>query len=331
MAEIAARLGLSQTTVSFVLNGREKGISPETQERVLAAAQEMGYRKSSQSARADWTRVAYVSSNIEYFNFYTSFFAGVYNHLQRQSLEHKMEMFLLELDLSQGEPYVFQRLQEMRGLGIEVFLSNEQGAIKYLLEQDLKAILVQGGAMDGCVCVRCDDEEAGRVAARHALENGHRCAGMIFPSFESPRAIGFLDEFKAVGICPKEFRWTITMRHAEDAKILAELVREHKRKLPSIFYCFADNCMFPALRAFAANGLRVPDDVSLIGTDNLYWGSCSQPAFSTVDLREELFAEKVIEAIKHVKQNGAPYRLAVPVSILPRETVKNLSRDRHGK
>jgi DNA-binding LacI/PurR family transcriptional regulator len=63
----------------------------------------------------------------------------------------------------------------------------------------------------------------------------------------------------------------------------------------------------------------------LIGTDNLYWGRLTAPAFSTVDLCEELFAEKVIEAIAHVKKGGEPYCLAVPVRMVPRETVKDLS------
>ena len=95
--------------------------------------------------------------------------------------------------------------------------------------------------------------------------------------------------------------------------------------LPTLFYCFADNVMFPAIQGFAAAGLRVPDDVSLIGSDNLYWGKVATPPFTTVDLKERLFAEKVLEAVFHLQAGDPPYQLAVPVELVPRGTVKRLA------
>lgn len=326
IADIAKKLDLSPTTVSFVLNGRDNGISENTRESVLNTAAEMGYKKTFYpGAVSGWTKVAYVTGRIELFNSNTSFFAHVYSHLQKRSLADKVELFLMELNPDDTFINCNKRLQEFRAIGIDVCLSNSEQVVLCLAAAGFKAILVQGGIVPGSVCVYCDDYAAGREAALHALKMGHRNAGMIFWETESPRFKGFYETFTSNGgICDQKNIWLISYEH-DKAALEIEKNAHSVKKLPSLFYCFADNIVFPALRGFTKAGFSVPDDVSLIGTDNLYWGSIATPAFTTVDLNEEIFAEKVSAAIKHVKNNGQPYHLAVPVKLIPRETVRKIT------
>jgi LacI family transcriptional regulator len=323
--DIAAQLGISSSTVSFVLNGREQGISEETRRKVIETAIAMEYRKIPKANMLGWLRVAYLTTHIEYFNFYTSFFAEVYNHLQRKVSQEKIELSLHEFDLEESAEKQYLRLQKLQALDIDVYICNSKRMAEYLIEHGLKVVLGQGGHSDKCVSVFCDDYTAGKLAAEHALENGHRVAGLIFPvGNESPRFSGFVDTFTAGGgQCPNESKWYSKFDHS----VIEEFVKEQSenKDLPSVFYCFADNIMFPAIRGFAANGLTVPADISLIGTDNLYWGRFNQPAFTTVDLCEELFAEKLIEAVKHTVDDKPPYQLAVPVRLIKRETLANLA------
>ncbi len=324
IAQIAKALKLSPTTVSFVLNDRDKSISEATRKTVIEKALSMGYRKLAKVNMIDWTRIAYVTSNIQYFNFHTSFFAGVYSHLQRKAMKNKMELFLLELDPDNSSDNKFHQLQAIRNLGIEICLTNNIKTSEYLEAQGIKTILAQGGKAPGKTCIYCDDYTAGKIAAEHAFEKGHREAGMIFPNCSHSRLHGFIDTFlKLGGTCPEKFRWFPPIDHEKMTQKLKALSR--KKHLPTFFYCFADHLMFPAIKAFASNGLKVPDDISLIGTDNLYWGKFASPSFTTIDLNEELFAEKVIEAVAHLKKGAPPYQLAVPVRLMERETVKDLS------
>jgi LacI family transcriptional regulator len=320
--DIAERLGISSSTVSFVLNNREQGISEDTRRKVIKTAIEMNYRKIPKANMLGWLRVAYLTPFIQYFNFHTSFFAGVYNHLQRKASEAKIELSLHQFNPDESTEKKYQQLQKLQAMDIDVYICNDNAIAEYFIQHGLKIILSQGGRSDKCVNVFCDDYTAGKLAAEHALEMGHRTAGMIFPlKVVTPRFEGFFDTFTAAGgKCPKKFQWKPGFDHFE----IEEFVRKNsqQKNLPSIFYCFADNIMFPVIRGFAANGLAVPEDVSLIGADNLYWGRFAQPAFTTVDLCEELFAEKLIEAIKHTAEGKVPYQLAVPVKLLKRETVK---------
>jgi DNA-binding LacI/PurR family transcriptional regulator len=233
-----------------------------------------------------------------------------------------MELFLLELPLEKNNGKTFRRLREIKNMGIEVCLSSSPDILEHLKQQEIKTILVQGGSHPGHFSIYCDDYSAGRVAAEYALKMGHGEAGIIFPEGSNhPRLNGFLDTCtKMGGSCPEKFRWFLKFDHEIMAEEIKKLSAKNK-KLPSFFYCFADNVMFPAIKGFAANGLKVPENISLMGTDNLYWGKVATPAFTTVDLKEDLFADKLIEAIGHAKNGETPYELAVPVKLLERETV----------
>lgn len=321
--DIALRLGISSSTVSFVLNNREQGISESMRRKVIDTAILMNYRKIPKANMLGWLRVAYLTTRIQYFNFNTSFFAEVYNHLQRKASEAKIELSLREFDPSDSVEKQYLQLQKFQAMDIDVYICSCSTTAEYLTQHGLRVILSQGGRSNKCVNIFCDDYTAGKLAAEHALEMGHRVAGMIFPT-RSPRLEGFIETFSAGGgSFPEEFKWFPVFEHVEIEAFVKE--QSKNRDLPSLFYCFADNIMFPVIRGFAANGLKIPDDVSLIGTDNLYWGKFNQPAFTTIDLCEELFAEKLIEAIKHSMDNKPAYQLAVPVRLLKRETVRMLT------
>ncbi|MDD5697100.1 MAG: LacI family DNA-binding transcriptional regulator [Victivallaceae bacterium] len=323
--DIAERLGISPATVSFVLNNRNQGISETTRHKVIETATRMNYRKIPRTDMLGWLRIAYLTHQIQYFNFNTSFFAEVYNHLQRQASQAKIELSLHEFNPEGSTEEKYLQLQQLQAMDMDVYICNSTKIAEYFTRHGLKVILGQGGLNPECVNVFCDDYTAGKVAAEHALKMGHRRAGMLFPhQVNSPRFNGFKENFIAGGgSCPAEFQWRPPYNHAEAEQFVRAQSR-HKA-LPSLFYCFADNFMFPAIRGFAANGLDIPGDVSLIGTDNLYWGRFARPAFTTVDLCEELFADQLIEAIKHTVAGKPPYQLAVPVRLVSRETVRRLN------
>lgn len=326
ISDIARELDISPTTVSFVLNNRDKGISEATRNKIIAKARELGYQKFFQANLRGWLKIAYLVTEISAFNRYTTFFQEVYRHLQQNSLENKFELVVHEFNPNADPDHKFMQSRELKKIGIDIFLTSNQAIAGELIRQDQKVILLQGGRRDDCICIYCDDYSAGSIAAEHAMNNGHRVAGTIFFDNATPRFDGFINTWLGSGgICEEKFRWIIPFDHTVAAEKIAHLTREYKGQIPGFFYCFADNCMFPAIRGFAACGLKVPDDVSLIGTDNLYWGGVSTPAFTTVDLNEELFATQTIQAIKHTASGAAPYQMAVPVRLLPRETVKNLN------
>lgn len=325
IADIAKALDLSPTTVSFVLNGRVMGISADTRERVLQKAHELNYRRVSRAILSGWTRVAYLIENPAALSRATTFFSNVYDNMRELAFEHRIETLMYEFNPDTDPVEAHQRLEMFKNLDIRVFLTNSRDVARFLSQENRKVILLQSGILEKCTCIYCDDYEAGRLAAGYLIDKGHRVAGTVFPDkYKTPRYTGFIEEFiNSGGKCPEEYDWKISGTHSEQTKFLTSEFKRYDN-MPTAIYCFADNYMYPVIRASANLNLKVPEDISLIGTDLLYWGQIATPTFSTIDLREKVFAEKVFNAIKDVLNDTPPYNAAVPVSLVPGETVKSL-------
>lgn len=325
ISDIANALDLSSTTVSFVLNGREMGISPETRDRVLQKAHELNYRRVSRAVLSGWTRAAYLIENPAAFSRATTFYSNVYEYMRELAFEHRIETLMYEFNPNDDPVEAHQRLEMFKNLDIRVFLTNSKDVASFLSHDNRKVILLQSGILENCTCIYCDDYEAGKLAANYLFRKGHRIAGTVFTNtFKSPRYTGFIEEFLNLGgECPDEFDWKIQGCHSVDADYLTFEFRRCEN-MPTAIYCFADNYMYPVIRALSNLNLKVPDDVSLMGTDLLYWGQVATPAFSTIDLQEKVFARKVFNAINDVLNDTPPYNAAVPVSLVPGETVKSL-------
>jgi LacI family transcriptional regulator len=324
ISDIAKKVGISTTTVSFVLNKRnDKGISEETKESVLKAAEELGYRPKVKSSMVDWIRAVFLVRDITEFNFHTTFFSEVYKYLYKICNEHKIELTVREFPYVETSDF-FLYYKALVESGFDVFLGNDPQVIDFFSRMKHSTVLVEGGVtLENSICVQCDDYSAGCKAAQYAYDMGHRIAGSIVPDTLCPRIDGFEKTFTRLGgECPKEFAWSCEWNLEKIEEIIIE--KSAGVELPSLFYCFADNIMLPAIRGFKQNNLKVPDDISLIGTDNLYWGRFTVPALTTVDLNEELFAEKLIGAIKHAYSKEPCYNISVPVRLIERESVKRI-------
>ena len=93
----------------------------------------------------------------------------------------------------------------------------------------------------------------------------------LFSPLNSPRYEGFVDTFtEAGGECPEKFIWRPAFDHAGIEDFICQNADDEN--LPSLFYCFADNIMFPVIRGFTAAGLKVPEDISLIGAGQFVLG-----------------------------------------------------------
>lgn len=327
ITDIAKEVGISVTTISFVLNGEEKGISEKTKEKVLKVAQALGYKKRFVSTNQKQIKLLFLTDKIENFNFHTSFFSNVYSYIQSKSDDNNINLSLYEFDITKGVKYRNSKLQHFINDQIDVFITTDYGTATFLKENGMKVILAQSGAKDDILSIYCDDFHAGELVANCAIKNGHKNAGIIFPASQIPedRFSGFFSRYKELdGVVKKEHQCIIPPNITLER--CAEYIYEFylNKIMPTFLYCYADNIMFPTIKAFVKMGLRIPDDISIMGTDNLYWGAMNTPPFSTIDLCEESFAEHLINAITHIYKNSGIYQLSVPVKLIERGTVKKL-------
>jgi LacI family transcriptional regulator len=87
-------------------------------------------------------------------------------------------------------------------------------------------------------------------------------------------------------------------------------------------YFFSDSMAIPGIRALASSGCRLPQDVAIVGTDNLFWGAFSIPSLTTMDLQEALFALRIADDLDAAGR-GSPWSgitTRIPVTLIPRES-----------
>jgi DNA-binding LacI/PurR family transcriptional regulator len=275
--DVAREVGVSTATVSRALRGLPR-VSPETRERVFEVATRMGYVASPHAASlagGQTHAVGVVVPNV------TRWFFGSVVHGAEELL--RQEGYDLLLYTVTGEPAARQRLFHSH------LLSKRVDAVMVLalrptpeevasLERTDSPTVVVGGAVPGWSSVRIDDVLAAETAVRHLVELGHtriahlggvpdrEHAGLDF-STPGERGLGYRRAMAEAGL-HVEPGWEVTGDFTAHGGLTAcrRLLAGGTR--PTAIFAGSDEMAIGAQHAVREAGLRVPDDISIIGIDN---------------------------------------------------------------
>ncbi len=283
--DVAARAGVSIATVSRVLNGR-KNARPETHRRVLDAAATLGYRPSA-PARALQGHATGMLGLIM-----TDIAQPFYTELARV-VESEARSRGYTIMLANGgadndrEAAYLEALAERRVDGILVASWGITARhVDWLVRAPLPVVLVSCEAPGvGLPAIFAASRDGARDAAAHLIALGHRRLGEILgPALSAAAAdrhAGVLDALRAAGIPPLD----LALAHSAgdvasgEAAAAALLARDPR---PSAIVCYNDLVALGAMRAIRAAGLRLPEDVSVTGFDDVALASLVHPALTTV-------------------------------------------------
>ena len=272
--DVARRCGVSQSTVSLVFSGKAAGrISARTEAAVRAAAEELGYRPNV-AARALKTgaarTVALVVPDIT-----NPFFGGLLRGAQTAARAAGYAVALIDTD--NDRDWGAASAEALRAGPADGLLLFEVDPPRR--SAGTEPIVVIESESRGHPSVRLDAERGTEAAVRHLLELGHRRIGHVASVHERPtfalrrRAVDRLVE----GRVPRVHA-DFTLDAARDAAVA--LLSEHDR-LTALF-CDDDIIAAGAYLAARRLGLRIPDDLSVVGFDGLEIGRVLDPPVTTV-------------------------------------------------
>ncbi len=273
MKDLAARLGLSQTTVSHVLSGRaqEFRISAETVARVQQMAQKVGYR-SNALARALRDRRSYsVGLVVEDLN--NPFWTGLATGAEREAEQHGYILVVSNtaFDLER-ERRALALLRDGRvdGLLLPPFARSGRDLIE-LHKDGLPFVQIDRSLPKLKVpCVRTDHEAGSRLAVEHLARRGHRkIVFVVGPADIQPyqhRLVGFKDACAVHKIEPVVVRVEDPFEEQTQA-VVAEYLRQGPRA--SGLYSASIRLTLGVLRAVREAGLEVPRDLDIVGFDDI--------------------------------------------------------------
>lgn len=278
--DIARDLGLSSATVSLALNDAP-GVNEDTRKKVKEYARRVRYRPNA-AARAISTGrsrlVAVVLSRLT-----VSFFEEIVQGIENVAYRCNYDVIVNTVGEPQSEAEFIDRLiaRHIDGLIGSVYLLSEE-ATRRLKEVGIPVLLLTPVPRAGLPCVTVDNRLGGHLAAKHLLALGHRRIlfigdGEIFSRLRVEGAQAILAE--------KGGRLEqCTVPTMQDREAAQERVTHCLKKNPDIsaIFCAGDVLSVGACKAIQEAGLRVPEDISVIGFDDLRWTPLLTPPLTTV-------------------------------------------------
>lgn len=289
IADVARRAGVSTATVSRVLSGVGRA-RPETRARVESAARELGFRPSDVARslkRRSTLTLGLIVTDIE-----NPYFPQLVKAVEDAAIAEGYTILLCSADDDPDrEASYLDVLVERRVDGIIVAASTigtSQG--EWLADPPLPVVLVNTSApMVDLPSIGSDNRAGGRLATRHLLGLGHRRFGYLMPparNSDAPeRLAGVHDELRSNGLEIDGPSSALAVGHGAATVIggetaMLELLEGSAR--PTAIVAYNDLMAIGAMRAIRRHGLRVPEDVSLVGFDDVAFAAYVEPALTTL-------------------------------------------------
>lgn len=316
LRDVAERAGVSTATASRVLTG-SASVRPETRERVERAARELLYVPAGSSVAQATGAIGLLMPE-----FQNPVFASLAQALEARATRAGFATIICNTAGSAMREVDYVHMLLERRVDGMVFVCSEVTDIRgehahyrTLLEQGARLVFVNGGSEQLPVTsVGVDERAAGRIATEHLVELGHLRIGFIaggqFAQATREKALGREDALREAGL-PAD-RWVAHASFTLDGgrHALRALVECADGDRPTGVICSNDLMAIGALQEAMQLGLRVPDDLSIVGFDGIDATGWTQPPLTTVEQPIDEIAETTISAL------GALMR--EPGAILPR-------------
>jgi LacI family transcriptional regulator len=285
ITDVARKANVSTATVSRVLSGGG-GARDATRDRVLTAARELGYRPSgvARSLRQRATRtLGLIVTDIE-----NPFFPELVRTVEDAARERGYAMLLCNASDDPEREAGYLELLVDRWVDGVVIAASSLGVRhrEWLLAADLPIVLVN--SVDRQIdlpTIASDSVMGGRIATEHLLELGHRRFGIITAgprNLDAPdRVTGARSALRAAGIPTASEHVVIEEATVEGGQRAAAAILAKDPSVTAIV-AYNDLTAIGAMRAIRAREMRVPQDVSVIGFDDVHLAAYVDPPLTTI-------------------------------------------------
>ncbi|WP_295824285.1 LacI family DNA-binding transcriptional regulator [uncultured Microbacterium sp.] len=313
MADVAERAGVSAQTVSRVANGSPR-VDPATRARVERAMADLGYRMH-RAARA--LRTGQTST----IGLVVSTLATVGNSRMLQAIsEAAAERDYALAVVTVGERGIREAFARLRSQGVDgAVVLNEATELARDTEPpaDLHLVVVDSPPDARFSIVQTDHAGGAHAATRHLLDLGHpvvhHLAGPARSFAAAERERGWREALAEAGVAPPEpvrGDWSSASGNAA-VRRLADA---------TAIFVANDQMALGALRALADAGRRVPEDVSLVGFDDIADAAEFRPPLTTVRQDFDALGRRAVAALVEAIEGGAPVAETVAAAVVTRSS-----------
>ncbi|TYS67106.1 LacI family transcriptional regulator [Sutcliffiella horikoshii] len=333
--DIAKKTGFSITTVSKVLNNYTD-VSEKTKKKILEAVEEMGYYPNSHArslmTKKSWTIGVVFMENLG-VGIKHPFFNAVIESFKQRAEQFGYDMLFVSRNIINEKKSYLDHFRHRGVDGVVVVCSvSDDPEVKKLMESPLPTVIIDMHSSKSSV-VYSDNSYGSVLAVDYLYSLGHRKIAHIYGHQETyagtERLKGFIKAVKKHNLdIPKSYIVNggfFSLESGEQA--MKELLSLDDR--PTAVYAAGDNMAIGAMKAIREFGLSVPDDISVIGYDDIEIAKHIAPPLTTVkqDMSQlgSTAADLLLDQINDkTKLNKA---VTIPVELIIRETCKVIKID----
>ena len=332
LRDVAEKAGVTTATVSYILN-EKKSFPDETRQRVMSAIAELGYIPNL-SARTLTQRsskligIVVPQTEGSRLMFQNNFYAEILGSIEFHARQNGYRIIISATDANES----YLRLARERNLdGIIVIGMYPDEFYRQMKESHIPIVLVDSYCNDHYYHnIRIDDAYGSYLATRYVLSKGHR--NMAFFSGQlkengvmKKRLAGYRDALSEYGI-PFDRRYVFEGKIDYASGIDAAERLLSSRVPATAVVAAADILAIGAMKGFYERGVRVPEDISVMGFDDLEISQYLAPGLSTIRQEISQKGEKAVELlINNIKEpNLTKQEQILPVKLVERGSVKRI-------
>lgn len=326
-ADVARKAGVSRTTVSYVLNADSGGrVSKQTRQKVLQAAEELGYstHNSAQVLRKGKSDEICLVVDLPLSAHRIELLVSV----QRDAFQHgytPVAYFCYGFSAKQMHALLL-KIFARRPMGIFATASSmtmEHIALAQRMGVD-NIVLYSVEPLEHAQTILLPTQSLGRLAAGHLLERGHRRLALVQPA-DQLDAYGFEQRLQGMraaiagmpGVCldilPLPF--TLVDAHALVKTALTEAAH------PTGIYAYNDEYALLLLGALMDQGIQVPEEVAVVGTDDISFSAWMRPTLTTIRFDAISLAHRAVEMLIR-RHTGQPLSEELCRPLIPQLIVR---------
>ena len=330
--DLASMTGYAVGTVSRVLN-HHPNVSDRARKIILQAVEESGFQLNQNAKQLKQSRSTSILVLVK--GTANEMFAHMVETIQASIAQTSYTLYVDYLDENENEVLrAVQLCLEKKPLGILFLGGNSYNFLKDFGRIDIPCVLVSNDAsglpFPNLSSVSTDDRQAARCAMDSLIALGHRQFVIVGGDRSASdtsrlRYEGCLQSIRNHGIEYDEERDYQGVRFSyQDGYNATQQLISSGRSFTALF-AVADVMAIGAIRALHNNGLRVPQDVSVMGFDGLQLGSFLVPQLSTVNQSARLMAKRSVEIlIDQMENGGATVHESVPYALSQRESTRRI-------
>ncbi len=330
--DVAKAMSLSPGTISKIIHNNGN-VSHETRERVLKYIKEIGYVADTSArilkSKHSWT-IGIVFADISLIGLEHPFFASIIQNFKNYVEKQGYEIVFIVNRLGENEMTYLQWCRNKKVDGVLIVSGNINNKnIIELVESDIPSVSTDI-IMENLNSVLSNDYEGVKLGIDYAIEKGFNKIACITGPLTT-RA--FSERLSAFDHIMKEKKLPLIENYFQEAESFGftsgynatTKMLDSVTEIPEIILSFSDDLAFGVIRAIESKGYRVPEDISVIGFDDIQFSKHFTPSLTTIRQNKEEIAEtaaKILLAVIQGKTEKRNIIKRVPVDLVIRNSTK---------